>query len=357
MAIKEELKSLFTRFQKYTVKFKDGYFHLHNIANSPQTMIDSFAQMPFIKHDKNLRKASYKSLFVNGQFYYLEIETGLWVFVSELDFKRNVVIHNLFDPLYPSEYNIVNLHFNNTTIKSQNTIINGMLLSDRTWAFFRPGKIKRDYHFKDSLELNVTIYFTDEWFYSNFQQDEDGLGKNLIKFFETEYPYLFIDDIGKDTDNYYTQFLKRITEPKLEQNKENIRTELMELIHRFLTLYNQNTEEEGYITITDKDRKAVQKAVHYLMDNLTAEFPGIDETAKYVGVSSTKIKADFKQIHKKSLFQYFRFHQMQLAEKLLTEKSHSVKEVAELLGYSNTSKFSTSFKNQFGVLPSEKMKE
>ena len=48
---------------------------------------------------------------------------------------------------------------------------------------------------------------------------------------------------------------------------------------------------------------------------------------------------------------------MQVARNLLMEKASTVKEVANLLGYENASKFAGAFKEQFGVQPSSLIKE
>jgi AraC-like DNA-binding protein len=48
---------------------------------------------------------------------------------------------------------------------------------------------------------------------------------------------------------------------------------------------------------------------------------------------------------------------MQAAYTLFSKKSGSVKEVAQLLGYENASKFTDRFKEQFGVLPSKLIQE
>ncbi len=82
-------------------------------------------------------------------------------------------------------------------------------------------------------------------------------------------------------------------------------------------------------------------------------FPGVEGIAENVGISPTKLKNDFKVIHNQGLYQYYRYHQMTLANKLLTEKATTVKKgVANLLGYENASKFAAVFKEQFGIQPS-----
>jgi len=92
------------------------------------------------------------------------------------------------------------------------------------------------------------------------------------------------------------------------------------------------------------------------LDNLLKSFPGIENTAQEVGISPTKLKNDFKTIHNQSLYNYYRYNQMNLAYKLISEKPTTIKEVANLLGYENASKFAAVFKEQFDVQPSSIIK-
>lgn len=93
--------------------------------------------------------------------------------------------------------------------------------------------------------------------------------------------------------------------------------------------------------------------VRLLNDNLLNSFVGIEKIAKKIGVSPTKLKADFRSMHNKSIYQYFSSQQMQAAHQLLSKNKHNVKEAAILLGYENTSKFSARFKKTLDVFPSE----
>lgn len=131
---------------------------------------------------------------------------------------------------------------------------------------------------------------------------------------------------------------------------------LDEILVSFNNKYNREAVADDHLRLTDTDRKYIQKVENYLKDNLLNSFPGNEAIAEKVGVSPTKLKNDFKTIHNQSIYQYYRHHQMTLANKLLIEKAATVKEVANLLGYENASKFAAVFKEQFGVLPSSLIK-
>ncbi len=50
MTLSEQLKTWFAKFQRYKVTYKNGFFRLSNLANSPYTIVESFDNMPFCKH-------------------------------------------------------------------------------------------------------------------------------------------------------------------------------------------------------------------------------------------------------------------------------------------------------------------
>lgn len=84
-------------------------------------------------------------------------------------------------------------------------------------------------------------------------------------------------------------------------------------------------------------------------------FPGIEQLAASVGISPTKLKNDFKAVHGTSIFQYYRSNQLDMAYTVLKNKSLKIKQIANLFGYENASKFSAAFKDKFSVTPSDLM--
>ena len=70
-------------------------------------------------------------------------------------------------------------------------------------------------------------------------------------------------------------------------------------------------------------------------------------------MSESKFNKIFKAIYGDSYFSYLREQRLIMAKEMLQSKKFSVSEVGFQVGYSNLSKFSKSFKDQFGILPSE----
>lgn len=54
-----------------------------------------------------------------------------------------------------------------------------------------------------------------------------------------------------------------------------------------------------------------------------------------------------------SLYAYLREYRLQTAQKLLTETDASIAEIAHRVGYENPNKFSSAFRQIFGMTPTE----
>ncbi len=347
-----KLNSWFIKFRRYAVTYKNGFFQLSNLANSPYTMVESFDKMPFCKHNREKKLLHADTPFLKVQLYYYELDPGLWIYVSDLEYRKNQLMKNLYDKNLPMDFHFINLHYREKTIKSKSMLVNGMLLTDKTWSVFKTGTALSDYHFKDSKEKNITIYFTEKWLKEKFFGANNNKYKDFEQFIESENRYLLIADNDSGSNYFYNAFLELL----LQQDNSLKGKKVADLVADFFKAFNSNLAKEdlseNHFKLSDKDRKFVQRTEKILLDNLITNFPGIEEVANKIGVSATKLKSDFKTVHNKTLYQFYSYHQMQLAHELISQKKQPVKEVAKLLGYENPSKFSARFKEEFGVSPS-----
>ncbi|MDL2314791.1 AraC family transcriptional regulator [Bacteroidales bacterium OttesenSCG-928-C19] len=92
---------------------------------------------------------------------------------------------------------------------------------------------------------------------------------------------------------------------------------------------------------------------------LTSDFengcPSIQSLSEEFGISPTKLKTNFKTFFGKPIFQYFQQERMELAKSLIENGNLSISEVGIKVGYNNLSKFSSTYRKQFGFLPKETM--
>jgi AraC-like DNA-binding protein len=133
-----------------------------------------------------------------------------------------------------------------------------------------------------------------------------------------------------------------------------IQNRLMLMIERFfLHLYDKMHNPTFRLPLSAEDIDRVMKIESILTKNIFQPPPPIQQLAKMVAISESKLKKDFKTMYSSPIYEYFQKARMQAAQdKLLTGK-FSVKEIAMELGYSNLSNFTIAFKKEFGVLPSQ----
>lgn len=351
-SIIQSLKKWFNKFERYKVTYKNGSYHLANLFQSPQTVIQSFDSMPFCKHDRDRKRQISETIFIKSTMYYFNPEEELWVLVSNLQFKKNVMMKNLYDKDLPLDYHFINIHIKDKSIVNK-SLVNGFTLKNRTWSMFKAGEAINEYHFKNSIENNITVFFTTKWLENQIIKNPKYMAKRLKDFFDSSNSYLILDEQDPIYDNIFEHVMNLVKGNKNDVNINELKDQTYLVLTKFINKLNSEIISENHFTLSDKDRKNIQRAEAYILDKLLGSFPGIEKIADEINISSTKLKADFKSYHNKSIYQYFSEQQMKMAYQLLKEEKRTVKETAGVLGYENSSKFSARFKSIYKISPSE----
>ncbi|MBF7052941.1 helix-turn-helix domain-containing protein [Halomonas sp. KAO] len=87
------------------------------------------------------------------------------------------------------------------------------------------------------------------------------------------------------------------------------------------------------------------------------EGPGLHELAQQVGTNAKQLNLSFRACVGMTVYEYLREERMKEARKLLVYTDTSVSEIAEVVGFSSVSTFSTAFKERFGTSPSRFRKQ
>ncbi|NBF41372.1 MAG: helix-turn-helix domain-containing protein, partial [Spirochaetes bacterium] len=100
------------------------------------------------------------------------------------------------------------------------------------------------------------------------------------------------------------------------------------------------------------DSRSLRDALEYLRRHFS-EPVSLDDVAAAAGVSSAHLSRLFRRELQLSFSDYLSSLRMEEAQRLLSESSHSIKEVGYAVGYQDANYFSRVFKRWVGVRPRE----
>jgi AraC-like DNA-binding protein len=120
----------------------------------------------------------------------------------------------------------------------------------------------------------------------------------------------------------------------------------------FKSLFEAKTIK-NYLPLNNADYANVARAEKTILQNLNNPFLGVENIAKEVNLSPTKLKMIFKSVYGFSMLQYHKEKNMLLAFQLVKNAELQIKNIAHATGFESSSKFTAAFKKRFGVLPSD----
>lgn len=306
--------------------------------------------MPFMKVDEEKQMLYADTPFVKGEFYYVELEQGLWIMSSVMDYKNNVSYKPVYDQMLPADYYCISINIVENEFMSSFYEFDNYKVESHSISFLKPKKDFLNCHFKGSHEKMYMVYFDKNWLKKNILNSP-----NLNPATESLFSN---DEIGYMNYRYSGIAFESLIEnlPKIlhESPMPNL-LELKKIAYDFFEMFIQSLEERKKLPsdkVVGKDQIMIEKIEHFLMGNLYSKFPGIESLSLQFKISPTRLKQNFKIVYGMPIFKYFQKKQMELAFHRLKDEDLMVKEVAQLFGYENKSKFSSTFQNQHGLLPS-----
>lgn len=123
-----------------------------------------------------------------------------------------------------------------------------------------------------------------------------------------------------------------------------------------LLMYLNDMTPEDYVVQKRYFQSSQVKTIHemqkFMIKNIGHHYT-LRELSEIFDIPLTSMKSCFKGVYGTSIYSYMKAYRMQSAALMLKLTSDNVTEVAAKMGYDNPSKFTESFKKQFGCLPSE----
>ena len=158
-------------------------------------------------------------------------------------------------------------------------------------------------------------------------------------------------EIGADaylTKPFNTDILKQ-TINNLISNRERLK-------NKYSGQQNQEDKIET-IKIKSSDEIFLERVMKTINDNLSNPELNVEMLAQEVGISRVHMHRKLKELTNQSASSFIRAIRLKQAATLLTSKKLYISEVAYATGFSNISHFSNSFKEFYGMSPTEYVKE
>ncbi len=111
----------------------------------------------------------------------------------------------------------------------------------------------------------------------------------------------------------------------------------------------------SYFSLHSLDRERI----HFAREILTRDMgqpPSLHELAKKSGLNENKLNQGFRQEFGMTVYQYYQQYRIICSQELLDEGRLDLDEIAQVLGFSDTSHFIRQFKRYFGITPGAYLK-
>lgn len=207
----------------------------------------------------------------------------------------------------------------------------------------------------ESLTLNFTKEFTENVFYSSFNNDEylldypEVLDKTPVNFFQKLYT------ADKELVVYISEIRKAIS------SYDVITGQLNELMHGILenTFRVQLTavKDAGMYESVKRSTKIelynrLTKAKDYIESNYS-ENVTLQELSQVSSLCRHHLLRKFKSLFKQTPYQYLTDVRLERTKELLVNTNKSITEICQLTGYESLSSFSLLFRKKFAQTPQD----
>ncbi|CAM4008809.1 MULTISPECIES: helix-turn-helix transcriptional regulator [Flavobacterium] len=334
--------------------FNDGFFEFPYLANSPELFIKSTIKSLGSKHVPEDQTVYRNNPFIKGEMRYRKIDEGLWLTITNIEFKHNAVIKSVYDKSIPSEHYSVTFTIFESEIKLQNSFIDKMPFFNKFWGFKKPGTDVGASFYKGSKCQFFIFYISPSWLEKHVPLHKLDSKIPFKMFLDSDKGFISYQDIVPNAEELTHEILHTFKTFKDDIFSETIlKAQTLSLISTFFKNAFEDLRTEGYQKKGAIDYKLVAKCESMIAINLHSRFIGIDALAQKLNISSTKLKSDFKSVYGTSILQYVIDKKMQLAMQLILTTEMQIKHIGNQVGYDNPSKFSATFKKKYGRLPSD----
>ncbi|WP_051219253.1 AraC family transcriptional regulator [Oceanobacter kriegii] len=125
------------------------------------------------------------------------------------------------------------------------------------------------------------------------------------------------------------------------------------LAHWVTTADSSNLHHDGQPDDEPSPRsQALKQVIAHLISDLTRA-PSLQDLARASGISHTCLNRHFRKQYGMTVFEWFRAHKLERAQKYLADEQRSITDIAHQCGFSSASHFGQCFKKQYGCSPAQ----
>jgi AraC-like DNA-binding protein len=354
-----KIKTWLAQFRKYYFSYSKGFLHFPYKRHSPEALVDSFKDLPFVKHSVEQQCVATDTPLMEGGFRYRKLEDGCWIIYSKMRYKANVAFDLVYDDAVDtgSDYYMLSLNGVGNRVRIYTPTYEGHFCHPRySWTLFKPLELDCSVNFKGDDSRFLTLFFNEVWLQENLASSHLYEPSGLGRFLQSSNGHIVWPlSEGDKALHYFGHFdeIMGVNSQAGSVDMLQLKFSVLKLIFNFLELCQEQKIVDRQAALTFDDQTGLSRVENYLNQHLYEKFSGIEFLSEKFGLSKTKLKDDFKSLFGKPVYRYFHERQMALAKELLAGGHVQVKEVAYKLGYENQSKFSAAFKKHHGVLPSD----
>lgn len=231
-----------------------------------------------------------------------------------------------------------------------------MLLDDNSYIYLKNNDFciskqtsQNESYFPTKYYHGITLYFDPDFF--------NEANRNITEIFALDFSRLqeiyfakreiFIAEAG----NEVRCVLEKLWQAYETHSSFYMKLYILELLHSLLD-EKSLCHEKPCTFYTGIQVNIAKKAEKILTADLKQHIP-IKQIAEQFGVSETSLKNYFRGVYGKNVSAYLRDLRMSTAERLLTETTLPISEIASQIGYTKQGKFAEVFRQQFHMNPLE----
>lgn len=220
--------------------------------------------------------------------------------------------------------------------------------------FKKPGTEIGAYFYKGSKCEFYIYHFHPNWIEKNIPFSKLDKDLPFKKFLESDKGFISYQDIVPNAEN-----LSHEIEATFKTYHHDVfsgallKAKTFNIVSTFFKNAFVDLRKEDYEVKDTVDYNKMANCERIISNDLSLPFIGIDNIAKKLNISSSKLKTDFKLVYGASILQYHIDKKMKFALQLILTTNMQIKHVALEVGYESPSKFSAAFKKKFKKLPSD----